>query len=167
MRAAGARVNNHRLRTAGGRPAAGSDVYDVLCVLKIDVFAYMYPGGETHVFSGEARQRSSSARRKSRRVVGRSGRQLPLSVPSPLSFPQPTRPCFVGAPKPPAAVSSDRRRCLLGLLGLLQFFLSTLTANSKILGEACSAEFSRRSSAPAEKPNMAIAASAPAEAGDR
>ena len=62
--------------------------------------------------------------------------------------------CF----KRPAAVP-------LGLLGLLQY-LSSLRANSKILGETCSAEFDRRP-APAEKTNRSITPSAPAAAGDR
>ena len=49
---------------------------------------------------------------------------LPLSVPSPLSFSQPSRPCLGlggGAPKPPGAVSSDRRRCLWVFWGFCSF----------------------------------------------
>ena len=60
-------------------------------------------------------------------MEGRSGRRQALAVPSPLSFPHPSRPCFgVALPKPPGAVSSARRRCLLGLW----VFCSSLKARS-------------------------------------
>ena len=88
-------------------------------------------------------------------------------------FPSPS---FFLFPNPPALVCGGAAETAgrwfkrpaavpFGFLGLLQF-LSSLRANSKILGEARSAEFGRRQ-APAEKPNRSTTAAAEAEAGGR
>ena len=123
-------------------------------------------GGETHVFSGEARQRSSSLKENLDVCEGDRGGSCRFQSPSLFLFPNPPAlVCGGGSRNRRALFSSVRRRCLLGLLGLLQF-LSSLRANSKILGEARSAEFGRRQ-APAEKPNRSTTAAAEAEAGGR
>ena len=97
---------------------------------------------------------------------GDRGGSCRFQSPSLFLFPNPPAlVCGGGSRNRRALFSSDRRRCLLGLLGLLQF-LSSLRANSKILGEARSAEFGRRQ-APAEKPNRSITAAAEAAAGGR
>ena len=133
---------------------------------KVDVFAHPKWGGETHVFSGEARQRSSSLKENLDVREGDRGGSCRYQSPSLFLFPNPPAlVCGGGSRNRRALFSSVRRRCLLGLLGLLQF-LSSLRANSKILGEARSAEFGRRQ-APAEKPNRSITAAAEAEAGGR
>ena len=97
---------------------------------------------------------------------GDRGGSCRFQSPSLFLFPNPPAlVCGGGSRNRRALFSSDRRRCLLGLLGLLQF-LSSLRANSKILGEARSAEFGRRQ-APAEKPNRSTTAAAEAAAGGR
>ena len=89
---------------------------------KVDVFDPPKWGGETHVFSGEARQRSSSSRRNFDVREGDRGGSCRFKSPLLFLFPNPPALVFDGEAAETAGRCFQRPAAMpLGFLGLLQF----------------------------------------------